>query len=40
MLRSPGLVLSMKALYFQLFSSLTILLDKCSGEECVLRAVK
>lgn len=40
MIRSPGFVLSMKALYFQLFSSLTILLDKYSGEECILRVVK
>ena len=40
MLRTPGLILSMNALYFQLLSSLTILLDKYSGEECVLRVIK
>lgn len=40
MLKSQGLVLSMKAWYFQLLSSLTIFLDKRSGEECVLRVVK
>ena len=39
-LKLPGLVLSMKTLYFQLFSSLIVLLDKHSGEECVLRVTK
>jgi len=40
MLKSKSFALSMKASCLQLLSSLTILLDKCSGEECILRVIK
>ncbi|MCD6486474.1 MAG: class I SAM-dependent methyltransferase [Syntrophobacterales bacterium] len=39
-LKWSDLILAVKTLWFHLFSSLSLLLNKYSGEECVLRVVK